>query len=284
VSRSASAQTPFTLLAGSAYDPTAVGGLVAWQRPSGTALLRRGDTTRSLPGNHPALGGARIAWRDGDRVTIADAATLDPLARQTTPGAGAIALSDAALVWRTRDEAGTDRLWFGDDQLVLESRAPTEIGRPALNGQILLCHLAGPRGSRLLAVDLATGAQQVLRTQPGAMITNPSTDGSRLLYVHATGQTQQLRVGPLAPADPAADAVVFIHASPGRRDREHEPGRRRHRQGYPGHRHPPLPPRSVPGTVATLWTTALVPGTAYVTRLRAVRGKGRTADILAVPA
>lgn len=280
----AAARRVVSLYAGSAYDPAAAGGVVAWQRPSGTALLRRGESTTALPGSHPALGGARIAWRDGDRVTIADAASLDRIDRHDAPGADVLAVSDTVLAWRTRDADGTDRLWFGDRQLVLESPAPTEIGRPALAGNLLLCHLAGPSGSRILAIDLTTGVQQVLRTQPGAQITNPSTDGSRLLYVHATGQTQQLRIGPLAPGDPAVDTPLLIHASPGRRDREHEPGRHRHRAGYPGRRHPPLPPRSAPGVVATLWSTALMPGTAFVTRLRVVRGQGRTADILTVPA
>jgi hypothetical protein len=280
----AAAQAPFSLYAGSAYDPTAAAGLVAWQRPGGTALLRRGDETTALPGSHPALGGARIAWRDGDRVTIANAATLSRIDRHDAPGADVLAVSDTALAWRTRDAEGTDRLWFGEQQLLLESRAPTEIGRPALAGNLLLCHLAGPGGSRILAIDLTSGVQQVLRADPGAQITNPSTDGSRLLYVHATGHTQQLRIGPLAPGDPAADAALLIHAAPGRRDREHEAGRHRHRAGYPGRRRSPLPPRAAPGVVATLWSTALMPGAAFVTRLRVVRGQGRSADILSVPA
>jgi hypothetical protein len=276
----------FALFAGSAYDPTAAGGLVAWQRPNGSALLLRGGKASGLPGSHPALGGGRIAWRDGDDVTIADAATLDRIARHTAPGAGSLAVSGALLGWRTRDDAGTDRVWVsdGDDsRLVLESGAPTELGRPALAGVALLCHTAGPAGSRLLHVDLATGAQQVLREQAGAQISNPATDGSRLLYVHATGQVQQLRIGPLAPADPGADHVLLVQPSPGQRDREHEHGRHRHRQGYRGRR-PPLPPRAPRGVVGTLWTTALDPATAYVTRLRAVKGRPRAADILSVPA
>jgi hypothetical protein len=280
----AAAKRGFSLYTGSAYDPTAAGGRVAWQRPGGVALLRTGEDTRALPGGHPALGGARIAWRDEERITIADAATLDPIDRIRAEGAGVLAVSDATVAWRTRDAAGTDRLWLPGGQLVLESRAPTEIGRPVLAGTLLLCHLAGPRGSQILAIELTTGARQVLRAQAGAQITNPSTDGTRLLYVHATGVTQQLRVGPLAPADPNTDAVVLVHASPGRRDKEHEPGRRRHRAGYPGRRRAPLPPRSSPGVVATLWTTALMPGAALVTRLRVVRGRGRSADILSVPA
>jgi hypothetical protein len=283
---SAAARRAFALFAGSAYDPTAAGGMVAWQRPNGTALLLRDGSARGLPGTHPALGGARIAWRDGDDITIADAATLRRIARQNAPGAGALAVNDALLAWRTRDGAGTDRLWVsdgGDPRLVLESAAPTELGRPALLGPALLCHTAGPAGSRLLHVDVATGAQTVLREQYGAQITNPATDGSRLLYVHATGVVQQLRLGPIAPADPAADRVLLTQPSPGQRGREHERGRHRHREGYRGRR-APLPPRAPRGVVATLWTTALAPGAAYVTRLRAINGRRRTADILSVPA
>jgi hypothetical protein len=276
----------FALFAGRAYDPTAAAGLVAWQRPDGSALLLRDGATRALPGRNPALGGARIAWRDGDEVTIAAAATLQRIARIEARGAGAIAISDALLAWRTRDEAGTDRIWVSDGgqpRLVLESAAPTELGRPVLIGTTLLTHTAGPAASRLLHVDPATGAQTVLREQLGAQITNPASDGARLLYVHATGQVQQLRIGPIAPADSNADAVLLTQPSPGQRDREHEHGRHRHRAGYRGNR-PPLPPRSPRGVVATLWTTALVPGTAYVTRLRAIKGSGRTGDILSVPA
>jgi hypothetical protein len=276
----------FALFAGRAYDPTAAGGLIAWQRPDGTALLLRDGGTSALPGRNPALGGARIAWRDGDDVTIATAASLQRVARIDARGAGALALSDALLTWRTRDEEGTDRIWVSDGgqpRVVLESAAPTELGRPTLIGTALLTHTAGPAGSRLLHVDLATGAQTVLREQYGAQITNPASDGARLLYVHATGQVQQLRLGPVAPADPNADAVLLTQPSPGQRDREHEHGRHRHRAGYRGQR-PPLPPRAPRGVVATLWTTALVPGTAYVTRLRAIKGSGRTSDILSVPA
>jgi len=282
----AAARRAFALFAGDAFDPTAAGGAVAWQRPNGSALILRGGATDSLPGTHPALGGARIAWRDGNRITIADAVTLDRRARVDAPGAGALAVSDAALAWRTRDGSGTDRLWVstgGAPRLLLESPAPTEIGRPALAGRTLVCHTAGPLGSGLLAIDVATGVPVPLRAQVGAQITNPATDGSRLLYVHATGQVQELRLGALVAADPSADRVLLVHASPGQRDREHERGRHRHRQGYRGLR-PPLPPRAPRGVVPTLWTTALSADTAYVARLRAGKGGQRATDILSVPA
>ena len=97
--------------------------------------------------------------------------------------------------------------------------------------------------------------------------------------MHATGRAQELRLGTLEPLATSDDEVLLVHASSGRRDREHEPGRKRHRhQGI----RPELPPRAAPGVVYTLWTTALTPDAAYVTRLHVRRGAPRTADILRV--
>jgi hypothetical protein len=278
------AQAPAVLFAGSAYDPSAAGGLVAWQRPADLGRIQRNGAYQWIPGSHPALGGGRIAWREGDAIVVADAATLEQRERHAAPGAGVLAISDSLLAWRARDAAGTDRIWVAGPgeapRLLLAVAAPDELGRPALLGGRLLCHFAGPAGSRLLGVDAVTGAQEILRAEPGAQLSNPATDGTRLLYVHATGRAQELRIGPVAPLDPGEDAVVLVHPSSGRRDREREPGRRRHRhQG----RRPRLPPRAQPGVVDTLWTTALTAEAAYVTRLRAVRGAPRSADILRVP-
>jgi hypothetical protein len=273
------------LFAGAAYDPTAADGLIAWQRPGGVALIRRGGSDQRLPGTHPALGGGRIAWREGETIVVAEAGTLHIRERHAAPGAGVLALSDSLLAWRARDAAATDRIWVigaGEQQprLLLESPAPTELGRPALRDGRLLCHLAGPAGSLLYGVDVATGAREVLRQERGALLSNPATDGAVLLYVCATGRTQELRIGPAEPADPDDDQVVLVHASSGRRDREHESGRRRHRHRG---RRPKLPPRAAAGVVDTLWTTALTPEGGYVTRLHVQLGAPRTADILRVP-
>jgi hypothetical protein len=281
------ARRGYRLFAGDAYDPSAAGGRVVWQRPGGVALMQRGAASDGLPGTHPALGGGRIAWVEGATIVTADAGTLRGRRRQAAPGAGALAVSDALLAWRTRDAVGTDRIWVlsagAEPRPVLEVPPPDELGRPALIGDRLLCHVAGPGGSRLIAVAIATGAQQLLRTEPGAQLSNPSTDGTRMLYVHATGRAQELRIGPIAPADPGDDDVVLVHPSSGRRDREHEHGRKRHRHRHRGQR-PKLPPLASPGVVDTLWTTALTPDAAYVTRIRARKGQERRADILRVHA
>jgi hypothetical protein len=278
------AQGPAQLFAGGSFDPTAAGALVAWQRPNGVALCLRDGSYQGLPGSSPALGGGRIAWRVGEAIVVADAATLARRERHEAPGAGALAISDRLLSWRTRDAAGTDRIWIVEPgappRPLVELPAPEELGRPALLGNRVLFHVAGPFGSRLMAIDVATGAQELLRTEPGAQLSNPSTDGTLLLYVHATGRAQELRLGTFEPLEPADDEVLLVHASSGRRDREREPGRRRHRhQG----RRPELPPRAGPGVVDTLWTTAMSATAAYVTRLHVLQGAPRSADILSVP-
>jgi hypothetical protein len=281
--RRALAQAAPALFAGGAYDPSAEGGFVAWQRPDGSALLQRGAAISGLPGRNPAVGGGRIAWHRGDAIVIAAAATLGERARRSAPGAGVLAISSTLLAWRVRDAAGTDRLWVqadgGSAHAVLAVAAPGEIGRPAIVEGRVLCHVAGPGGSRLMAIDPATGAQEPLREEPGAQITNPSSDGSLLLYVHATGRAQELRLGTLEPLDPADDEILAVLPSSGRRDREHEPGRRRHKhQGV----RPPLPPRAQPGVLDTIWATALTPESAFFTRIRVQRGLPRSADIVRV--
>jgi hypothetical protein len=273
------------LYAGSSYDPSSAGGAVAWQRPSGEGVMRRrGGAYQVLPGTHPALGGDRIAWRQGGSIVVADAATLRQRERHDAPGAGVLDVSDSLVAWRAHDASGIDRIWVAAagaaPRLLLELAAPQELGRPALLGGRLLTHVAGPEGSSIIAVDLATGAQELLREEPGAQLSNPATDGSRLLYVHATGRAQELRLGAPEPLDPDGDEVLLVHPSSGRRDREHEHGRRRHRHRG---RRPELPPRAQPGVVDTLWTTALTGVSAYFTRIRARTGLPRSADILRVP-
>jgi hypothetical protein len=142
----------------------------------------------------------------------------------------------------------------------------------------VLFHVAGIGGSRLVMADPATGAQVLLRREPGAQLTNPSSDGLRLLYVRATGLQQELRLGPILAAD-GYDAMIALHPSSGRRDREHEPQRVRHAHPYMH----PLPPVAKAGETQTLWTTALTPDGAYVTRIVARAGQARRADILRVP-
>jgi hypothetical protein len=276
---------PATLFAGDSYDPAAAAGRVAWQRASGIALVRRDGTDRALPGRAPALGGGTLAWLEGEQAVIADAATGAVRSRLAAPGARVLAVSDALLAWRAPAPDGRDALWArtlgaepGPPVPLAQAPERAELGRPAILAGRVLFHVAGVDGSRIVAADPATGVEEVLREDPAAQLTNPSSDGVRLLFVRATGLQQELRLGPIVQAE-GGDLVIAVHPSSGRRDREHERGRQRHKHPY---RHP-LPPFATPGETQTLWSTALAPDGAYVTRIVARAGRGRRADILRVP-
>jgi hypothetical protein len=274
---------PAVFFAGDAYDPAAGAGLVAWQRPSGIALLRRAGADRALPGHSPALGGGTLAWLEGEQAVIADAASGAVRARLAVPGARVLGVSDQLLAWRAPDAAGRDVLWTrtlgappGPPQPLVQAPEAAELGRPAVRGTQVLFHAAGILGSQIVLADVATGAQLVLRETPAAQVTNPSTDGTLLLHVRATGRQQELRLGPMEAR--AADVVIAVHPSSGRRDSEHERGRKRHKHPYRS----PLPPIASPGETQSLWSTALAPDGAYVTRIVARTGEARRADILRV--
>jgi hypothetical protein len=144
---------------------------------------------------------------------------------------------------------------------------------------VVAFHVAGQAGSRIVAIDgRIGGGETLLRAEPGAILSNPAVEGGRMLYVRATGRQQELRLGLFAPGATVSDAVIAVHPSAGRRDREHEKGRHRHRHRW----RDPLPPIAPRGEVQTLWTTALAPDAAYVTRLIARQGEPDTADIMRV--
>ena len=256
-----------------ATDPSTDGAALAWQAPGGTGLLgRAGAPPAGLPGSHPALGGGYAAWIEPGRIVVADAATLTAVAVVAAPGADALAVSAGRVAWRA---AGTLYARPIADPATVATVAPQgrrRLGRPALDGDRLLFD-SGQR--RIEQVDLATGARRVLREDRGAQLSNPAAAGGALLYVRATPRRQQLRLGALA--GPRRDRTIYATVPTGRFDRGYEPGRRDRR-----HRRPKLPPRSRPGVAVTLWTTALSPGAAYVTRLRQRAGAPPSAVILRV--
>jgi len=274
-----------TIAAAEASAPAADGGLFAFQRPGGSGYLRRGETF-ALPGRDPALAVGLVGWRDASRITLADPATLAPVGAYDSPGGGAFAFSDQWVVWlvgsthlvaQPRDASVPPRV-------VAIARSAQQLGRPALAGQALVFHRAGRSGSQIRLLDLATGQERVLRSERRALLLNPSFDGRELLYVRSTSTRQELRLGPPARRATTRDRRLYGTTPTGRRDAGHEPGHARHRVGYPGRRPPPLAPRPPAGGSTTLWTTALGPGAAYVTRLRHRSGTpGTTAAVLAVP-
>jgi hypothetical protein len=242
---------------GPGWDPSASAETVAWATSTGGLLVRDGART-ALPGR-PALGGALVAWRtDTTNVHIAAAADLTPVLDLSLAYVDAVGVSDRWLVTRERRRDGGDALVARaletpDQAAVIASVAPpAQLGRPSLDGDVLVFHVATRRESQIVAADLAAGTSQIVRRSRNAQLTHPSTLAGRLLYVRQTSKAQLLELGALAPG--SRNRVLYRLGSPARRDPGFEPG----------HSHVTRTPRPrlAPGT---LWTTALAPQQAYVT-------------------
>jgi hypothetical protein len=276
-----------SVVATPASAPSAEGALLAFQRPGpgGTGYLVRPDATVGLPGRDPALGAGLVGWRTPEsQIVLARPDTLTPVASYAAPGAGPFAFSDQWVVWlvgqtqlvvQPRDASAPPRPIAG-------ARSGEQLGRPSIVGSTILFHRAGKTGSSIRVFDLTLNRESVVRTERRALLSNPTFDGGRLLYVRSTYTRQELRLGPLARRNTTRDRILYRATPTARRDATHEPGRHRHSAGYKGGKPPPLAPRPPAGVVDSLWTTALAPSTAFVTRLRKKSGV-TSATLLSVP-
>ena len=132
-------------------------------------------------------------------------------------------------------------------------------------------------------LDLDRGADTLLRSEHRALLSNPTFDGRRVLYVRSVYTRQELRLGVLQRRATTKDQRLFTTWPTARRDLGREKGHHRHRAGYKNHKPPKLWRRPPAGITDTLWTTALGPTTAYVTRIRKRTGAATTSTILSVP-
>jgi hypothetical protein len=259
-----------------ASDPSVDGALVAWHEPGAQGVLVNGANASRVAGIHPALGGARLAMvREG--VIDVQATSGPPFALSIpAPGADAVAVSAAWVAWRVGDALYAAPLAGGPARRVF---AAAELGRPALDGNLLAFHVGGRSGGRIIVVDLATGRRQTVRRERRALLLNPSLLGGALLYVRARYTRQELRLGALARRSPRRDGQLYSTVPTGRRDAGYEPGIRHHRHGHPRQ----LWRRPREGVAATLWTTALAADAAYLTRLRQVSGRPLEAELVRIP-
>jgi hypothetical protein len=266
-----------TVVAQDATDPSVDGATLAWHDRTGAGVLDRGGTRSPAPGPRPAVGGGRTAWIADGAVHVrggdlpADLAIPDP-------GASAVAVSRGWVAWRSGADIHTAALPAATPGPQAVAPAGQEIGRPSLSGDRLLYDSTTKTGAIVRLVDLSTGGATTLRRERRALLLNPSARGTRLLYVRSTYRRQQLRLGPLRPRRPRYDRVLWSTTPTGRRDAEHE-------HGFVENEHTPggLYPRPPANRHDTLWTTALGPRAAYVTRLRQYTGKPVRAALLRVP-
>jgi cytochrome c biogenesis protein CcdA len=274
------------LLAPSGTDPSAEGTAIAWQTPGGTGRLRRnGGAVEVLAGTNPVVGGSNLAVRTGSIVNVSRLADNAPVIA-VDGGGGAVAVSDAWLVLRIGQPDG-DRLEAislpdGARRIVTSIAAPAQIGRPALEGDRLVFHIAGRRMSKLREINLRTGETRTLRSSREGVLLNPSLEGERLLYVHSSYRRQRLKLGLRSGRrNGRHDEIVYSMTPTARRDSGHEKGRHLHHEGY-RHGRPKLWPRPAPGVVETLWSTGLAPHQALVARLRQQQSGAAGSELLAI--
>jgi hypothetical protein len=276
----APAQAATRQIAANATDPSLDGGTLAWHDASGAGILRVGSTLTPAPGPKPAVGGGHIAWIADGAVHVGGA--LPAELAFADPRANSVAVGSRWVAWRTvaggLESIVTASLATGEPGPAAVAPKGRELGRPALAGDVLVFHRATARGTILRSLDLRTGRRATLRREPRSMLLNPSAYGSTLLYVRSTYFRQQLRIGALETRRVGRDRVLYDTTPTARRDAEHE-------KGYRDDEHTPggLYPRPPAGRSDTLWTTALGPGGAYVTRLRQRTGKPPRATLLRVP-
>jgi hypothetical protein len=275
-----------TVVMSQGSGPAVEGGLFAFERPGVTGYLRRAGGTVGLPGRDPSLGAGLVGWRDAaGHIVLAPPDTLTPVANYDAPGAGPFAFSAQWVVWLV---GGTQLVAQPRDASVApreiaRARGSEQLGRPSLVGATVVFHRAGRDGSSIRLFDLATNRESVLRTERRTLLSNPSFEGRRIVYVRSTYKVQELRIGPLVRRKATRDRVLYGTTPTGRRDADKDSGHHRHGAGYPGGKAPKLYKRPPLGVTDTLWTTALSPSEAYVTRIRKRQGAPTTATILSVP-
>jgi hypothetical protein len=268
----APAQAATTTLAAPAADPSAAGTDLAWALPGGTSGYFTQDGRQvPLQAAHPAVGGDYLAVIADGQIRVARRADGQQVLALPAPRADAVAVSNSWVVYR---RAGTHQqlvalpLTGGAERVIAQSTPPVQVGRPALDGARVVFHVAGRRASRIDEVDLATGRRRALRRSSLATFSNPSMLAGRLLYVETTFVSQTLRLG--TRTSKGGRALLTI-APAITWDAGKDPGGRR----YGEHAHNPKRPRKTgpKGSSTTLWTTALAPDAAYVTRLVALDGR-----------
>jgi len=253
-----------TVIAIGYADPSVDGPRFALHRPGANGELRAPNVRSELPGNHPAVGGGRLAYIAGASVVVDGGPVI------AAPGADAVAVSYGYVAWRAAGALYAAALADGVPVQVLVG----DVGKPVLAGDRLIYDIDG----RIEEVHLPTGARQVLRRQPRAQLLGPSVHGARLTYIRATYKRQQVMTGVLAPRRTARDRVLYGTTPSARRDAGHEPNRGNAR----GHINKPLWKRPPKGVTDTLTTTATTADAVFVTRVRQVRRAPARADVLRV--
>jgi hypothetical protein len=262
-----------------ATDPSVTADDLAWEQPGVGGFLRRADGTQlQLPGHDPSIGGALVAWHEGSTVTVADRTTLQPRFVEEIVGIRQMAISDTWLVLRQQQPDGTWRLIAqsvtdtSNHRVIAEARPPMTIGRPAIDGSVVVYATSSGRESSITSVDLSSASTRRLRSSQSSLLLNPSLLRGQLLYDEVSRCAQWVRLGPLA--GPHGRVLYTLPALAGQ-DTGHERGHTEQ-----GARTPCK--GTVRPTTTMLWTTALAGDNAYVTKLAEAHAGATHASIVRI--
>jgi hypothetical protein len=228
------------------FDPAVAGKVLALTEigPSGSTVIVRapGRPDVLVPGSRsPALDFDLLAYTDAAGINVIRWTTGEQIAR--VPGAvdqPAIDWPRIAYVRRTGSGERLEMLNLVTGHLVTLSRAGplVDIGRPALRGGYVAWHRAAGQRSEVRVRRVRGGRSIVVSASRTGLVVNPALSSGRVLWVEQFGQTSYLRL------------------------RRVRGGRIRTLATLRG-------PSSI------LWTTALGPHTAFVTRWNPITGRAR---------
>jgi hypothetical protein len=189
-----------------ASDPSVAGDALAFQRPDGTAVLRRGGADKPLLGTDPALGDGRLAVIGKGEIVILSAQDLTEVGRVPARDADAVAISRHWVVWRARS-GGRDSLRArnvsnpaspGPEQSLGRSGRHSQLGRPSLDDNRLVYARATSKENaivrRLLGAKRKKRAKSTLMRSRREGLSNPSIRGKSLLYVRHTRHGDRLKL------------------------------------------------------------------------------------------
>ena len=189
-----------------AADPGTGAGALIFERPNGTAILRRGDQNTTLPGHDGAIGDGRVAVVRAGEIVILSAQDLGEVGRVRAPGADAVAISESWLVWRARIN-GRDLMRArnvrdpaspGPEQSIGRAGRSAQLGRPSLDDNRLVYARANSAENRIVKRLLGTKrkkrAKATLMRSGLVGLSNPAIRGDDLLYVRHTRGGDRLKL------------------------------------------------------------------------------------------
>jgi hypothetical protein len=181
-------------------DPSASEADLVYQAQDRSGVLLRDGQEIPLDGTDPAVGGPYVAVIDAGWVVIRRRDTLEEVTRIAVPGVDALAVSGDWLVVRRREGGRdvlealriTDPLAPGETRRITSARSPSQIGRPAIDGDMVVWATAQRDESRIWKRDLGANKNKIVVGSRFGLLTNPALEGRRLIYVRSGGSRDQV--------------------------------------------------------------------------------------------